>query len=72
MIQVCSLKKQFNNIMVLDDVNIDFNTKEVTCILGPSGAGKSTFLRCLNLLEEPTAGKILYNGKNTLDENFDV
>lgn len=72
MIQVCNLKKQFNNIMVLDDVNIDFNTKEVTCILGPSGAGKSTFLRCLNLLEEPTAGKILYNGKNTLDENFDV
>lgn len=72
MIQVCNLKKQFNNIMVLDDVNIDFNTKEVTCILGPSGAGKSTFLRCLNLLEEPTAGKILYNGKNTLDDKFDV
>ncbi|WP_371377238.1 amino acid ABC transporter ATP-binding protein [Sporomusa aerivorans] len=72
MMQVCNLKKQFNNIMVLDDVNIDFNTKEVTCILGPSGAGKSTFLRCLNLLEEPTAGKILYNGKNTLDEKFDV
>lgn len=72
MIQVCNLKKQFNNITVLDDVNIDFNTKEVTCILGPSGAGKSTFLRCLNLLEEPTAGKILYNGKNTLDDKFDV
>lgn len=72
MIQVCNLKKQFHNIMVLDDVNIDFNTKEVTCILGPSGAGKSTFLRCLNLLEEPTAGKIFYNGSNTLDEKFDV
>jgi ABC-type polar amino acid transport system ATPase subunit len=72
MIEVCRLKKEFNNITVLDDVNVDFKAKEVTCILGPSGAGKSTFLRCLNLLEKPTAGEIFYNGNNTLDEKFDI
>ena len=72
MMTVRHLKKEFNTIMVLDDVNVDFKAKEVTCILGPSGAGKSTFLRCLNLLETPTQGEIFYNGKNTLDEKFDI
>lgn len=72
MMKVCHLKKKFNQNMVLDDVNLELKAKEVTCILGPSGAGKSTFLRCLNLLEKPTEGKILYDGKNTLDEKFDI
>ncbi|MEN6412174.1 MAG: amino acid ABC transporter ATP-binding protein [Veillonellales bacterium] len=72
MMKVCHLKKKFNQNMVLDDVNLELKAKEVTCILGPSGAGKSTFLRCLNLLEKPTEGKILYDGKNTLDDKFDI
>ncbi|MCI5910143.1 MAG: amino acid ABC transporter ATP-binding protein [Oscillospiraceae bacterium] len=58
MIHVEDLKKSFGKLVVLDGINLDIRKGEVVVILGPSGCGKSTFLRCLNLLETPTSGKI--------------
>lgn len=58
-IHVENLKKSFGSLKVLDGINIDIKRGEVVVILGPSGCGKSTFLRCLNLLEVPTDGKIM-------------
>ncbi|MCI1956587.1 MAG: amino acid ABC transporter ATP-binding protein [Oscillospiraceae bacterium] len=72
MLKIKNLKKSFNGLDVLDNISIDIREKEVTCILGPSGAGKSTFLRCLNLLETPTGGSILYRNKNILAKNYDI
>lgn len=57
-IHVEDLKKSFGKLVVLDGINLDIRKGEVVVILGPSGCGKSTFLRCLNLLETPTGGKI--------------
>lgn len=66
-ISIEGLKKSFGENEVLK--NIDFSVKkgDVTCIIGSSGSGKSTLLRCINLLEEPTDGKIIYNGVNIVD-----
>ncbi|MDQ0202631.1 amino acid ABC transporter ATP-binding protein [Pectinatus haikarae] len=72
MMEVRHLKKKFQENTVLEDINLSFKNEDVTCILGPSGAGKSTFLRCLNLLEKPTEGEILYEGRNLLDNQFDI
>jgi len=60
-ISVKGLKKNFGNHEVLKGVNIDIEPGEVVAIVGPSGCGKSTFLRCLNLLEKPSGGQILYH-----------
>ena len=64
LIQVRDLVKHFGrgSIRALDGVSADIHTGEVVVIIGPSGSGKSTFLRCLNLLEKPTGGQILYHG----------
>src|SRR5699024_3913578 len=59
-----NLKKAFGKSEVLKDINEVVNQGEVVCVIGPSGAGKSTFLRCLNVLEHPSAGKIIFEGKN--------
>ena len=67
MIQVEHLSKNFDDLQVLRDINMEVSEGEVICIIGPSGSGKSTFLRCLNQLEIPTSGKILYQGKNIMD-----
>ncbi|MDY5627474.1 MAG: amino acid ABC transporter ATP-binding protein, partial [Clostridia bacterium] len=61
------LKKKFGENEVLKDINFSVNKGDVTCIIGSSGSGKSTMLRCINLLEEPTGGEIIYNGKNILE-----
>lgn len=53
MIQIKHLQKKFDNLEVLSDVNLNIKCGEVISIIGPSGTGKSTFLRCLNLLEQP-------------------
>ena len=66
-ISVNGLKKKFGENEVLKDINFSVNKGDVTCIIGSSGSGKSTMLRCINLLEEPTGGEIIYNGKNILE-----
>ncbi|MBA1392479.1 amino acid ABC transporter ATP-binding protein [Lactobacillus sp. XV13L] len=62
-LQVEHLKKTFGNNEVLKDVNATVVEGQVICLVGPSGAGKSTFLRCLNLLDQPTAGRVLFENK---------
>lgn len=71
-IRVSNMKKSYGTLDVLRDINVDVRKGEVISIIGPSGTGKSTFLRCLNLLEQPTSGSILINGQNILAPNADV
>ena len=66
-INIRGLKKSFGENEVLKDINFSVKTGDVTCIIGSSGSGKSTLLRCVNLLEEPTGGEIVYNGQNILE-----
>ena len=71
LIQVQDLKKHFTGtsaIKALDGVSVDIKKGEVVVVIGPSGSGKSTFLRCLNLLEVPTGGQILFNGVDITDK----
>ncbi len=62
MIEIKHLAKSFGDLQVLKDINLTVNKGEVVTIIGPSGSGKSTLLRCLNLLERPDSGEILFNG----------
>ena len=62
-LKVEHLKKTFGKNEVLKDINAEVQDGQVICLVGPSGAGKSTFLRCLNLLDQPTAGKVLFEDK---------
>ncbi|PMC80802.1 amino acid ABC transporter ATP-binding protein [Anaerococcus hydrogenalis] len=71
-IKVNNLEKKFGQNLVLKDINIEVQKGEVVTIIGSSGSGKSTLLRCLNLLEEPTSGKILYKDENILEKKFDL
>lgn len=71
-ISVKGLKKNFDDIQVLKGIDIDINRGDVLCIIGASGSGKSTFLRCLNLLEEPTAGNIFFDGVDLMDKEVDL
>lgn len=63
-LQVKHLSKTFGKHEVLRDIDFSVNTGDVTTIIGSSGSGKSTLLRCINLLETPTSGEIMYHGKN--------
>ena len=67
-LQFCHLGKTFGDHQVLRDINFTVNKGDVTCIIGSSGSGKSTLLRCANLLEIPTSGEIIFDGKNILTE----
>ena len=69
-IEVCHLSKKFGKNEVLKDINFSVSKGEVVCIIGASGSGKSTLLRCLNLLEYPTSGEILYHGENILEHDM--
>ena len=71
-IDIVHLSKSFGTHEVLKDINFSVNKGEVVCIIGSSGSGKSTLLRCINLLEKPSGGKIIYNGENILDNNHDI
>lgn len=71
-LEIQHLSKEFGDNGVLNDINLNVSTNEVISIIGPSGAGKSTMLRCLNLLEEPSGGDILYHGNSILDPHFDI
>ncbi len=71
-IEVKHLRKTFGKTEVLKDINFDVHKGEVVCIIGASGSGKSTLLRCINLLETPTSGEILYRGKSILNHEMPV
>ncbi len=71
-VEIKGLKKTFGENEVLKGINLTVNKGEVVCIIGSSGSGKSTLLRCVNLLETPTEGEILYHGKNILDDDVNV
>ena len=72
MIIVKDLKKDFGDLQVLKNINCHIEKGECVVVIGPSGSGKSTFLRCLNRLEEPTAGKIFFDGNNIMDKDSDI
>lgn len=72
MINVRNLYKSFGKNEVLKDINETIKKGEVVVIIGSSGSGKSTFLRCLNLLEEPTSGIINFEGEDITDKNVDI
>ena len=72
MISVEHLKKNFEDLEVLKDISVEIKKGDVMCIIGPSGSGKSTFLRCLNLLEKPSGGKIIFAGENLMDKSVDL
>ena len=71
-IKVTGLKKDYGDNHVLRGIDIDIQPGEVVCVIGPSGSGKSTFLRCLNRLEDATAGEILVDGESITDPKADV
>jgi putative lysine transport system ATP-binding protein len=71
-IDIQHLSKSFGNHEVLKDINFSVKKGEVVCIIGSSGSGKSTLLRCVNLLERPSGGAIIYNDENILDNKHDI
>ena len=72
MIDVINLKKSFGNVEVLKGINITINKGDIVAVIGPSGSGKSTFLRCLNCMEDPTGGSIIFNGVDIADMKVDI
>ena len=72
MIDVINLTKKFGDLLVLDDITTSIKEGERIVVIGPSGGGKSTFLRCLNCLEDPTAGKIFFDGVDLADLKVDI
>jgi len=71
-IDIQHLNKSYGTHEVLRDINFSVTKGEVVSIIGSSGSGKSTLLRCINLLEKPSGGQILYHGENILDDKHDV
>lgn len=72
LIQVKNLYKKFDQKDVLKNISVNINEGDVVCVIGPSGSGKSTFLRCLNRLEEPSGGHILFDGADICDPRTDI
>ena len=72
MIDVINLKKSFGETEVLKDISVTINKGDIVVVLGPSGSGKSTFLRCLNCMEDPTGGIIIFNGVDIADIKVDI
>ena len=72
MIDVIDLKNSFGKLDVLRGINVKIEKGEVVCVIGPSGSGKSTFLRCLNCMEDPTGGQIIFHGVNIADMKVDI
>lgn len=71
-LQIKHLNKVFGDHEVLKDIDFDTNQGEVICIIGASGSGKSTLLRCINVLETPSSGEILFHGQNIMNSDFKV
>ena len=72
LIKVEGLQKSFDGNEVLKGINAEIHKGDVMVVIGASGSGKSTFLRCLNLLEEPTGGKIIFDGVDLSDKKVDI
>lgn len=72
MIDVINLKKNFGDVEVLKGINITINKGDIVAVIGPSGSGKSTFLRCLNCMEDPTSGSIIFRGVDIADMSVDI
>ncbi|MCI5972030.1 MAG: amino acid ABC transporter ATP-binding protein [Anaerococcus sp.] len=72
MLKVKNVEKSFDDLKVLNGIDLDVKKKDVISIIGPSGSGKSTFLRCLNLLEKPDSGEIYFEEKKINDNNVDI
>jgi polar amino acid transport system ATP-binding protein len=71
-IDVINLEKQFGENKVLKGITVSIDKGDIVCIVGPSGSGKSTFLRCLNCMEDPTGGQIIFNGVDIADFHVDI
>ncbi|MCY3032642.1 amino acid ABC transporter ATP-binding protein [Aerococcus urinae] len=71
MLTISHLEKKFGDNLVLKDIDFAVSPGDVISIIGSSGSGKSTLLRCMNLLEQPTSGDIIYHGQSILAKNFD-
>lgn len=69
MIKIKNLNKTFGHNEVLKDINLEVKQGEVVAIIGPSGSGKSTLLRCMNLLETPTKGQVIFEGNDLTEKN---
>ena len=72
MIDVINLKKDFGNKNVLNGISVKIEKGDIVCVIGPSGSGKSTFLRCLNCMEDPNGGQIIFNGVDIADINVNI
>ena len=72
MIDVINLKKNFGDVEVLKGIDLTINKGDIVAVIGPSGSGKSTFLRCLNCMEDPTSGQIIFNGVDIADMSVDI
>ncbi len=72
MIDVINLQKNFEDTVVLRGINVTINKGDIVAVIGPSGSGKSTFLRCLNCMEDPSGGSIIFNGVDIADMKVDI
>ena len=72
MIDVVNLKKDFDGVQVLNGISVKINQGDIVCVIGPSGSGKSTFLRCLNCMEDPSSGQIIFKGVDIADMKVDI
>lgn len=72
MIDVINLKKSFHGVEVLKGIDVSIEKGDIVVVIGPSGSGKSTFLRCLNCMEDPTGGSIVFNGVDIADLKVDI
>ena len=72
MIDVINLQKSFGDVDVLKGIDLTINKGDIVAIIGPSGSGKSTFLRCLNCMEDPTGGSIIFGGEDIADMSVDI
>ena len=72
MIKIKGLHKSFGELEVLKGIDYEVKEKEIICVIGPSGSGKSTFLRCINMLEDVTAGDVFIDGVKVNDTNTDI
>lgn len=72
MITIKNLSKSFGDLNVLKNIDLEIAKGEIMVIVGPSGSGKSTLLRCMNLLEIPTGGEIIFEGKNLVDKKTNI